>query len=212
MKCHFCNWDNPEGRTNCEKCKQPLLQDAQPSSSEHETMRKSVSVDLKTTVKESNRDKANKVVAENGDKCPECGYELEDGVCIACGYGKTQENKNDKDVKIDGKETIRPHRKGEKEGRFVLTPISEENGQPEGDIIQFEGNEVALNRENTAPRNPTITSQIQAMVSREDGKWSIQDKSEYCTTFVQASRKIELRNGDLILLGNQLYRFDNLSE
>ena len=31
-------------------------------------------------------------------------------------------------------------------------------------------------------------------------------------TFIQAARKIELENGDLILLGNQLYRFDSITE
>ena len=218
MKCHFCNWDNPEGRTNCEKCNQPLHQDVPQSSYESKTVRQPVNgngVNLKATVRENNSGKANKTVKENTGKCPECGYELEDGVCFACGYGDTEipkENKNYKDMNIDGKKTIRPHRKGEKEGRFVLTPISEDNGQPEGEIIQFEGDEVALNRENTDPKNSTITSQIQAVVSREDGKWSILDKSEYRTTFVQAERKVELQSGDLILLGNQLYRFDNLSE
>ena len=42
----------------------------------------------------------------------------------------------------------------------------------------------------------------------EDGKWNIEDKSEYQTTFVQASSQIELKSGSLILLGNQLYRFE----
>lgn len=46
------------------------------------------------------------------------------------------------------------------------------------------------------------------MVSFKDGKWSIEDKSEYQTTFVQASSQIELKSGSLILLGNQLYRFE----
>ena len=218
MKCHFCNWDNPEGRTNCEKCNQPLHQSTPPNDNDPKTVRQPVngnSANLKATVRENYIGKANKVATENKGECPECGYKLENGVCSACGYSETKAPKqinNVKNMQIDGKQTIRPHRKGEKEGRFVLTPISEDNGQPEGDIIQFEGNEVALNRENTDPRNSTITSLTQAVVSREDGNWNIVDKSEYHTTFVQASRKVELRNGDLILLGNQLYRFDNLSE
>lgn len=24
MRCQFCGWDNPEGRTKCEKCNKPL--------------------------------------------------------------------------------------------------------------------------------------------------------------------------------------------
>jgi hypothetical protein len=66
---------------------------------------------------------------------------------------------------------------------------------------------VILNRENTDAKNTTITSVAQANVTLENGKWTIEDKSEYKTTFVQAARKIEIQDGDLILLGNQLYRF-----
>ena len=65
-----------------------------------------------------------------------------------------------------------------------------------------------LNRDNTDPKNPTITSRQQAIISFRDGKWNIEDKSEYQTTFVQASSQIELKSGSLILLGNQLYRFE----
>ena len=79
---------------------------------------------------------------------------------------------------------------------------------PEGNEMSFEGNSVILNRDNTDSKNKTITSQEQAVVTFENGKWCIEDKSEFKTTFVQASRKIELSSGDLILLGNQLYRFD----
>ena len=108
----------------------------------------------------------------------------------------------------DGKKTVRPHRKGEKEKNFGLTPISEDTGEPEGEMIQFDNQVVTLNRDNTDPKNTTITSQQQATVTFEDGKWNIVDQSEYHTTFVQAGRKTELRHGDLILLGNQLYRFE----
>ena len=74
--------------------------------------------------------------------------------------------------------------------------------------MHYEGYEIILNRDNTDPKNDTITSQEQACITFEDGKWCIEDKSEYNTTFVQAAHKIELQEGDLILLGNQLYRFE----
>ena len=104
----------------------------------------------------------------------------------------------------------RAKRKGEKDGRFVLTPISEDDGRPEGELLEFDGNLVVLNRGNTDPKNSTITSQEQAVIRCENGKWQIEDRSEYKTTFVQASRPVELQSGDLILLGNQLYRFDDI--
>ena len=147
-------------------------------------------------------------------ECPECGYTLDnDGKCSSCGYsvnGTPEKEQETISSSNQGRKTMRPIRKGEKEGRFVLTPISEENGLPEGDPLIFEGNEVSLNRDNTAPKNQTITSQTQAVVRCENGKWSIIDKSEYKTTFVQARDTIDLENGGLILLGNQLFKFDLL--
>lgn len=217
MKCHFCNWDNPEGKTSCEKCGHPLqpeAADAQPRVHEHPTTRQPSkgAAELKATVRESSVGKPKATEPENKGTCPECGYKLENGVCPSCGHdeNKKEQNNQHSDMVTDGKKTVRPIRKGEKEGRFVLTPISEETGLTEGEILPFDGNEVLLKRDNTDPKNATITSQGQATITHEDGKWLIEDRSEYRTTFVQASRKIELQSGDLILLGNQLYRFDSL--
>ena len=224
MRCQFCGWDVPDSNGNCEKCGKPMQTDSNESGKivndsthEHLTTRQQTKGqgDLRATVRENSKSKAAATVLEDKVECPNCGYELENGVCPSCGYDSNVEKEPDEkpvNMNNEGKKTVRPHRKGEKDGRFLLTPISEETGQPEGEVIQFEGNEVELNRENTDPKNETITSQQQAIVTHESGKWCIEDKSEYKTTFVQAARKIELQNGDLILLGNQLYQFNCLSE
>lgn len=206
MRCQFCGWDNHQGKETCEKCNKPLpssqSEGAAPMSSNQDnhdrpTDRHVVGAfNPHATVREIPIDET---VAE----CPVCGYPLENGECSACGY------KDGNDSPEDPRKTIRPRRKVEKEGEFKLLPISEETGMPEGDELSFNGNNVVLNRDNTDPNNSTITSQEQASLSFENGKWCIEDKSEYKTTFVQASRKIELQSGDLILLGNQLYRFES---
>ena len=59
------------------------------------------------------------------------------------------------------------------------------------------------------PENKTITSKEQAELVFKDGHWTIVDKSEQHTTFVLASREIELQNGDIVMLGNQLFRFND---
>jgi hypothetical protein len=65
--------------------------------------------------------------------------------------------------------TMRPIRKGEKEGAFKLIPISEVTGMPEGETLHYEGNEVMLNRDNTDPKNKTITSHEQACLTLNNG-------------------------------------------
>ena len=224
MRCQFCGWDTPDSNGNCEKCGKPMHDESSDSAKvvnnevfERPTSRQSTNgvSDFKATIRERKND-TDKTSEENKHvQCPECGYELENGVCPSCGYEINLDKKDDKKTiktQNDCKKTIRPRRKGEKEGSFKLTPISEDSGQPEGESIRFDGNEIVLNRNNTDPKNKTISSHNQASIVFEDGKWTISDQSDYKTTFVQAARKVELQNGDLILVGNQLYQFDNIKE
>ncbi len=225
IRCNFCGWDNPEGVDICEKCHKPLHKENTESSSSFEkkmddqaTRRQcqnDISV-LKATVNEQVSFEKNEQ-SEEAKKCPECGYILEEGICPNCGYNDSircdNEEVSAERSKTDKKVTVAPDRKEKKEGkkyRFVLTPISE-SGEPEGDLIDFSGSVVSLNRDNTDPENATITSQVQALISNKDGSWFIEDKSELKTTFVRAARETELKNGDFILLGNQLYRFDDIT-
>ena len=226
MKCNFCNYDNPEGATKCVKCGQPIQAEAI-SSREHDrpTARKSanrVADNLKKTINENDfkrmREQENTNKQGSKELCPECHLELEDGICPSCGYhapnvkdcsmqaeNKPHVNKNKETMRYDPKADIA-------KGSFTLTPLSGKTRIPEGNPIKFAGNEIELNRGNTAPENATITSKTQAIVTLEDGKWFITDGSELRSTFVQASRKIELKKDDIILIGNQLYRFDVTNE
>lgn len=204
----------------CEKCNKPLmsgsLEVVKPFASNHDNHGHPTdrhardAFSPKATVREFSAGSGN-VDGKEAAECPECGYPLENGECSACGY-KVEYAKLVRHATIsavgDPRKTVRPVRKGEKDGSFKLVPVSEESGEPEGDELSFEGNTVVLNRDNTDAKNTTITSRKQASIAFENGKWSIEDKSEYKTTFVQASRRIELQQGDLILLGNQLYRFE----
>lgn len=227
MKCHFCNWDNPEGRTKCEKCDHDLQPDTLESSShvhERPTTRKpadSPASYLKKTINESEfkrmQERMNETISEEDNMCPDCHLELEDGECPSCGFKKEQ---NEKEHKTDSKMNANKNKETQRwdpkadivKGRFVLTPLSGKTRMPENDPITFAGNEIELNRDNTDSENSTITSKTQAVVTFDNGKWSIFDESELRSTFVQASRKVELQDGDIILLGNQLYRFDSITE
>lgn len=96
------------------------------------------------------------------------------------------------------------------EFKLTLVPRQKEVlAQPE---VAFEGESVSLNREKVDPNNSTITSREQACISYEDGKWFIEDKSTFQTTFVRAGRKTELRNGDVILMGDRMFIFGSDQE
>lgn len=158
------------------------------------------------------------------EKCPNCKFPLNGNVQYSeeTGTGNYRRTRMDdadnrKPTRLDTRRksdglpysgTVNPYMMNlEMEPSFMLKPLKRINERHELEELEFEGREVALNRDNTEPGNPSITSQQQAVISKIDGRWFIEDKSGQKTTFVQAASKIELHEGDLILLGNRLFEF-----
>lgn len=67
----------------------------------------------------------------------------------------------------------------------------------------IEEEKINLNRENLDPSNNTISSHTQAELSFEEGKWYLVDKSAHKTTFLLVAEKTELKDGDVILMGDR---------
>lgn len=104
--------------------------------------------------------------------------------------------------------TINPYIDGfDIEPTCSLKPIKRAGETKKLDTLEFEGTELLLRRENTDPDNATISTEGQALITNEEGKWYIIDRSEVRTTFVRASEKTELKDGAIILLGNRLFEF-----
>lgn len=92
--------------------------------------------------------------------------------------------------------------------RFTLELVRRENETNKDlDKKTFEAASVVLNRQNTEPDNNSITSKQQAVISFEDGKWYIEDKSSFHTTFIRVTKKTMLEDGDILVLGNREFKF-----
>lgn len=158
------------------------------------------------------------------DKCPNCKFQVRylqqeqnSGWGGNAGMAKQNENSSHRPTRMasDGqaqspgyKGTINPYMMNvETEPTFILKPIKRIDERHDFNEQEYEGREVVLNRDNTEPGNPSITSRQQAVITNENGQWFIEDHSEQKTTFVQAGKKIELHDGDIILLGNRLFEF-----
>jgi hypothetical protein len=207
MICRNCGWSNPEGATSCEKCKQPL-ETAQPAetSPKPSEQPQPVQENLRKTIRENTYEpQQDESAAPQGNACPKCGYPLAEGCecCPSCG-AEIAPAKPEKPMARNA--TINPWAR--RDNFCKLTPI-DWNGEPmpvDGPVQEFQDG-VVLNRSNTMPDNKAITSQAQAELVFKDGHWTIVDRSEQHTTFVVAGREIELQNGDVVMLGNQLFRF-----
>jgi hypothetical protein len=103
-----------------------------------------------------------------------------------------------------GRKTVRPG----KRHYCSLTLIPDEKEPVNVDPLSFSGEEIILNRTNTEPENVTITSKEQAVLTCENKRWFIQDRSELKTTYLYVSGKTELKPGDIIVLGDRRFLFD----
>lgn len=236
MRCLNCGWDNNPNDHKCLKCGQLLSKgisrtenDSEPTdlkgnesrptvlsantnklepkptvifSSPNNGSDQSAPDKRATVIFQSGAPSANEGTSENSSstiiiECPFCGYPASQGVCPNCGKNK---NRN----------TVMQTR-----GRNVpvaagcsLTIIPEYNESFEPKRLEYQGEQITLNRSNTEPANLSITSKIQAELTYEDGKWFISDKSEYETTYIQVQGKMELKPGDIILLGDRRFKFE----
>lgn len=169
--------------------------------------------------------------AEQTQPCPKCGYPLRPGTdkCPNCKFqvrGSQQSHQsqeaphvnvtsggNRRPTRMDNgggvhRGTVNPYMMNmDLEPSFMLKPIKRANERHELEEIEFEGKSVSLNRSNTEENNASITSREQAVITNIDGHWYIEDKSDQKTTFVQAGKRVEISDGDLILLGNRLFEF-----
>ncbi|GHT33391.1 hypothetical protein FACS189415_3530 [Bacteroidia bacterium] len=136
--------------------------------------------------------------------CPKCNHPYQQGAffCSHCGY-EIQKTAN----LASDRKTITPwDLPAAHSCRIKLIPNDNEN-LPLSELT-FSGDNIVLNRSNTDINNLTITSKEQAALIYENNKWYIQDKSEHKTTFIHTKEKVELKRGDIIMLGNRRFEFE----
>lgn len=223
MRCRNCGWNNRSEQVTCEKCGAPLEYGSN-AYSESVGARYDGSVNINATIPErrafGNEEDYEEAVCPkcgyplgmNATKCPNCNYDVS---MFKNNYGQ-QNFSNERATRVSNpikeeqmlSKTINPYMvESNPEHTFVLMPQQRVNEKKELQNLEYEGNRVVLTRSNTEPDNGSITSSQQAELTYENGCWHIEDKSEQHTTFVQASSKIALKDGDIILLGNRLFKF-----
>ena len=212
MRCTNCGWENPDGAQRCEKCNSPLAVEPIPEQREEGN-----SDSIKSTVREIERPIE---VHQKDNLCPDCGFPLREGASRCPNCGKVFSSVSSEPVGVpfvaptptSGRpsrydSTINPWSNPTQGKTFQLKPVAWENEQGELPSMNYSGVLIELKRDNTDPTNNTITSKTQAEISNENGKWFIEDKSAQQSTFIHAGRKIELSDGDVIILGNRRFVF-----
>ncbi|MCX8148077.1 FHA domain-containing protein [Thermaurantimonas aggregans] len=109
--------------------------------------------------------------------------------------------------KLEVNKTIDPSRMALFEKNVLKLVRIPKEGEKEA-TLEFEGEKIILTRDNTDPGNMTITSREQAALEYKDGKWMLSDRSALQTTYIRVNQPTELKNGDVILLGNRAFRVE----
>lgn len=209
MRCKNCGWPNKPNETTCVKCHAPLEVEERSSRPLNATISEEEAFGGYDGDDEKVCPKCGYPLRGSSQKCPNCNYDLGNTIAEERSGERRRQTRMENPMSeksVNG--TINPYmQSAAPEPSFVLSPIKRINEKKELVDLEYEGNEVILTRDNTEPDNGSITSHEQAQLSYSNGKWTIEDKSEQGTTFVKATRKIELNDGDVILLGNRLFEF-----
>ena len=94
----------------------------------------------------------------------------------------------------------------ERQKSFQLIALSPDD-EKELRNIDLQGNEVVLDRAMLDPSNTSISRNGHANIYLKDGNWYIENTTALKTTFVQVNQPVKLSDGDVILLGDSLFKF-----
>lgn len=166
-------------------------------------------------------------ITETGE-CPSCGYQLREGAtsCPHCHtelhrrdtYHHTREDypappppprrqdppKNERVVNPDFKRTISPGMHRRLQINFsALNAYGDPRFIPLD--LTFSEEEVLLSRANVEADNPTISRNQHALLTNEDGKWFLENKSSSMATSLVLTKKHELQPGDIVIIGDRIF-------
>jgi hypothetical protein len=189
MKCNHCGWSNNGTDAYCIKCGNPLpVNETQP---------------LTTPPDKKTGHFAETIVGKAASS-----NETITGKPAPTATPGTITGRPAGSAPAGASETIDPYRiQTAPPKEFFLQRLDEKDSAPA--LLSFSTTDelVEFNRANLDAENRTITSKVQARVTFSDGKWHIIDCSEKKSTFIRVAEQHELKDGDILVIGNKRFIF-----
>ncbi|WP_372793711.1 FHA domain-containing protein [Lutibacter sp.] len=208
-RCNECGWsNNPADSYKCIKCGSPLDETSQERISFQGVEKKESDSDLKKTIIGRKSDKqaldgTNPTLKKEDlqeSSCQYCNYPLRAGSlsCPNCGSSVNMTNEPINKTLMFG-DTGFNNLNTE---TFAISLSDQSGNKFEFDI---QNQEKQIGRSELDENNKSISSS-HAQFSVVNGKLNLEDISSNAMTFVQVKDKTELNDGDVVILGNQMYK------
>ncbi|GAA4438809.1 hypothetical protein GCM10023188_34620 [Pontibacter saemangeumensis] len=211
MRCYTCGFSNAEGNKVCEKCgtklnaQAPAVAVAPPKNQAQKTQMEGIPTMRGTNSQQPAWD----LDTDEKLRCVACGhYPLRSKVsmespCPNCG---TTGEKKDKPV-TNGTMSF---------SNLIFATSAAAPTTPKVTLVdiatnkavEFEGEDVVLNRANLNPSDQSISSGQHVQLVKEKGTWHVSDLSSNHATFIQVTDKVAVEAGTHILIGNRIYRIE----
>lgn len=151
-------------------------------------------------------------------ECQSCGFhENPDDTqeCINCGeYLTAHEAVSGAASSAEAPAVPPPSTPSSRTQHAFDTPPADSSGfllssEFDGNLREFDGQDILLNRGLVAPGNQSVSSERHARIFQQDGRWYIQDLSSNQATFVQVRDPMPLEDGTAIVIGQKIFTFQS---
>lgn len=213
--CSNCGFVNPDDRTTCIKCRSEL---PRPTGhiTHHDANRAAAPMPpmpQQPAAAESGLEDLATVRREPEERARETAIHVgyEPGGQTGNGHNRQEHGYEERPQQqpsvVTPERTGRSTQDGLAHHRCTLEMVPDEGETLNAQPMKYSGKEVILSRQNTEPNNFSITSKEQAALIYNDGRWYLEDRSQFRSTFLLVAERTELKDGDVILLGDRKFRF-----
>ncbi len=226
-RCENCGFSNNDEAVRCIKCNYMLSAQSgvdfggekSPVKSDESSQTQPTKVGIRVHTPAWDEQPAH--TNATGGNCPQCEYPARTGetVCVRCGTSLHSSPLESAPVhtaspastvppavpNADTSKTVRRVVPETKKGyRLVAISLEDETEQRS---IPLAGAHIVMNRDLLDSGNNSISRSGHASLSFRDGQWWLENLSSLKSTFIQVNQPQQIREGDVILIGDRLFKF-----
>lgn len=198
IRCSFCQTMNPPGSKKCRGCNASLEGSVIKHIGNENRFNERGYAESYETRPPTQKEESSAI----GRNCPKCGYPLRPG-SNECPQCSEKDQQKDQSQQKDAGQSVPIWNIENSE--FRIGPC-DKNGAI-SNAKTYTTDDIVLGREELYPDNNNISRQ-HIHITNENGHWYVEDVSSTHQTFITVKKKVQIENGDVLVLGNKFFRFE----